>query len=80
MSKITTVTGPISPDELGITQMHEHILLDVYPTRWGYSSVLDDIDVSIEEVREYKSAGGRTLVEQTMRGGGRDPEGLKRIS
>ncbi|MEE2659850.1 MAG: hypothetical protein VX733_15185 [Candidatus Latescibacterota bacterium] len=74
------MTGPVSTDALGVTQMHEHIILDVYPTRWGYGSVLDDIEVSIQEVQLYKEAGGTTLVEQTMRGGGRDPLGLKRIS
>lgn len=80
MAEIITVRGPIQPDELGSTQMHEHIIMDVYPTRWGYSSVLDDIEVSIDEIRTYKQAGGGALVDPTMRGAGRDPKGLKRIS
>lgn len=80
MAEIMTVCGPIQPESLGSTQMHEHIIMDVYPTRWGYSSVLDDIEVSIEEIKLYKQAGGGALVDPTMRGAGRDPRGLKRIS
>ncbi len=80
MAEIMTVRGPIAPEALGSTQMHEHIIMDVYPSRWGYSSVLDDIEVSIEEIRQYKQAGGGALVDPTMRGAGRDPKGLKRIS
>jgi len=80
MSHIITVNGRIEPGQLGITQMHEHIILDVYPTRWGYSAVLDDIEVSIDEIKKYKEAGGGALLEPTMRGAGRDPEGLRRIS
>ena len=80
MSKITTVLGPIEAESLGITHMHEHIIIDVYPTRWGYNAVLDDIGVSREEIMIYKKAGGQALVEQTMRGAGRDPAGLRRLS
>jgi len=29
MSKVMTVRGPISPDKLGITYMHAHVLLDI---------------------------------------------------
>jgi predicted metal-dependent phosphotriesterase family hydrolase len=28
MPKITTVLGPIEPDALGFTSMHEHVLYD----------------------------------------------------
>ena len=32
---VMTVTGPISPDEMGITLPHEHLLLDMnWPGLW----------------------------------------------
>jgi phosphotriesterase-related protein len=31
MSSVMTVLGPISPDQLGVTLMHEHLLLDATP-------------------------------------------------
>ena len=36
MTEIMTVLGPIGPDELGFTSMHEHILLDasIFRKRW----------------------------------------------
>ncbi|MBW2368169.1 MAG: phosphotriesterase [Deltaproteobacteria bacterium] len=38
MSQIMTVTGPIRPDELGVTSMHEHILYDgsIYHDRFAH--------------------------------------------
>jgi predicted metal-dependent phosphotriesterase family hydrolase len=28
--EVITVRGPISPDQMGITQTHEHLILDAY--------------------------------------------------
>lgn len=41
---------------------------------------LDDVDVAVAEVRDFYAAGGRTIVEVTTRGLGRDPGALRRIS
>lgn len=41
---------------------------------------LDDITVAIDEVAEFKSLGGGTLVDVTPAAIGRDPAGLQRIS
>jgi predicted metal-dependent phosphotriesterase family hydrolase len=44
--RIQTVTGSIPPEQLGITLMHEHTLVDLW--EWGgrieYNSVVDDED------------------------------------
>lgn len=42
--------------------------------------VLDDEQVAAEELRHFADAGGRTLVDATVRGMGRDPGALQRIS
>lgn len=41
---------------------------------------LDDVGLAVREVRRFTAVGGRTIVEQTCRGIGRDPRGLARIS
>ena len=42
--------------------------------------VLDDPDVAIEELADYRRLGGRTIVDETSIGIGRSPEGLVRIA
>ena len=78
---IMTVTGPIEDDELGVTQTHEHLLINLYGTVmvWNYSA-FEDVDLAIQEIGAFRAAGGRTIVETTTIGIGRDPVGLKRIS
>ncbi|MEE2659852.1 MAG: hypothetical protein VX733_15195 [Candidatus Latescibacterota bacterium] len=77
---VETVLGPTAPGQLGRTQMHEHLLLDIYPSRWSFEHILDDIDVAVEELERFRGAGGGGIVEVTPRGAGRDPRGLREIS
>ena len=77
---VQTVDGAIDAQDLGRTQMHEHLLLDIYPTRWSFEHILDDVDVAIAEMVDFRAAGGGCLVEVTPRGAGRNPAGLRRIS
>ncbi len=78
--KIITVCGPISPEELGITQTHEHIWLNAYAHYKDYGFVLEDEDTMIAELGEFYQRGGRSLVEVTTAEIGRDPEALRTIS
>jgi phosphotriesterase-related protein len=89
MKKVMTVLGPVNLEDLGITSTHEHLLAD---GSWSYDggrfrppgtlpdSQYDDVDVMIEEVRHFRAAGGRTIVELTSRGLKQDAAGLRRIS
>jgi phosphotriesterase-related protein len=79
---VTTVTGSVCSNDLGFTQPHEHVLLDLSRAyaRWDYEGVLTDVDVAIEEVRAYRASGGTSLVEVTTPDLGRDPAGLVRVS
>jgi phosphotriesterase-related protein len=45
-----------------------------------HNTALDDLDLCIEEVRAFADAGGRTVVDPTCRGIGRDPVKLRRIA
>ncbi len=80
---INTVLGPISEDELGVTLMHEHIVVNIL----GAENSLKK-SYTIEEVVEYvlpylleaKENGCQTIVEATPLGLGRDLEVLAECS
>ncbi len=78
---IMTVRGPIEDDQLGITQPHEHLLVNLHGTVtvWNYSAFEDEV-LAAEELRSFSAAGGRSIVETTTIGIGRQPAGLRRIS
>jgi predicted metal-dependent phosphotriesterase family hydrolase len=79
--QIMTVLGPIAPEELGVTSMHEHILCDIMQRGGGtFWNVLDDEDMAIEELRHFKRAGGSAVVDVTPLDLGRNLDGLARVS
>lgn len=110
MPHVMTVRGPISPEELGITMCHTHLLCNLAPllppaaeaSRIALADlqfslenlgrirrnalavranlILGDVDEAIAEAMEYPKNGGRTIVEVTLPGIGRDPVGLRQIS
>lgn len=45
-----------------------------------HNIALDDLDLCIEEIADFAKAGGRTVVDPTCRGIGRDPVKLRRIA
>jgi predicted metal-dependent phosphotriesterase family hydrolase len=78
--RIMTVRGPIAPEEAGFTLSHEHLLCDLWPIIRSYDGILDDENLAIAEVMKYRQQGGKTLVEVSSIGLGRNPQGLHRIS
>lgn len=79
---IETVRGPIHPDQLGVTLPHEHLYIQIWEIagRNDYAGQLEDDDVLCDEVNAFKAQGGQTIVDCTVRGIGRSPEKLRRIS
>ncbi len=77
------MTGPIAAERLGVTLMHEHVLVDfagaeiVSPSRYDADEVLH---VVLPHLKQLRSLGGRTLVECTPAYLGRDAALLKRLS
>ena len=59
--QVMTVRGPVSPDELGHTQMHDHVFMDLsWPRhRWLAMPITDEVQMT-EELCLYKEAGGDT--------------------
>jgi phosphotriesterase-related protein len=78
--EVISVLGTIAPEEMGITQTHEHLLLDAYDHYGGYEFVIDDEQTIVEELGEFTSRGGKTICEVTLDECGRNPEGLARIA
>lgn len=78
--EVITVLGPIKPEEMGITNTHEHLILDAYDHWNSYQFVIDDEEMVIEELKEYTRNGGKTIWDVTLEEIGRNPEALKRVS
>lgn len=76
---VMTVTGPVAPADLGVTLPHEHLFIDLLREYRG-TGLLHDEALAIEEVRAFRAAGGRTIVDCTSEGLGRDPGALLRVS
>ena len=107
---VMTVLGPIPVEEMGVTLMHEHILLDA-SSKWtpmcdcaeqrpGEQKVhigilgalrmnplmnrdncrLLDPDTAVHELTRFKLLGGRTVVDPTNIGMGRNATALQQIS
>lgn len=75
MAYVNTVLGTIHPDEMGITSIHEHIMWG--PPGWEYNpGVWFDIskvfEKSYTELVDYRLLGGRTFVDCSGIGLGRD--------
>lgn len=81
---IQTVTGPISPDELGTTLMHEHFIFgfpgyqgDVTFGGLDKEAVLNEVAEFLDSMKEF---GLKTIVDATPNECGRDPALLKEAS
>jgi 5-phospho-D-xylono-1,4-lactonase len=78
---VRTVLGDVDAQSLGITNAHEHVMI-----KNGLIVVqepdfrLDSVEKGIEELRDYQSFGGETVVDTAPMGIGRDPDALRRIS
>ena len=77
---IQTVLGSISPESLGITLAHEHLIHDSSAHRVDPTVVFDDPVMMVDELTEFRDLGGRAVVELTPIEIGRDVSLLWDIS
>lgn len=83
MSPVYTVNGPVAPDLLGTTLIHEHVMVDfggasiTGPHRWNRDEVVLVMQPYLQEIA---SQGVGTLAECTPAYLGRDPELLRQLS
>ncbi|HXW04460.1 MAG TPA: hypothetical protein VD833_04450 [Vicinamibacterales bacterium] len=82
-SAVQTVTGPVPAERLGLTLMHEHVLVDfigaaaVSRRRYDTAQVVEAV---LPYLSQARALGCATLVECTPAYLGRDPELLTRLS
>lgn len=80
-NQIVTVNGNIAPEELGVTYVHEHIMVKPQLPDEKYDAyTLDDEEKSRAEVQKFANAGGHTIVEMTPIHYGRNVRALQRIA
>lgn len=81
--QVVTVTGSVSSAKMGITLIHEHVLVDFIGAdstgyhRWDRDQVVKKVLPYLEKV---KSKGVKTVLECTPAYLGRDPQILKTLS
>mgnify|MGYP000271261279 CR=1 FL=1 len=81
---INSVLGAISPDDLGITLMHEHLIFG-FPG-WQYDSAAppydreETVNTCVEMIKEAKRYGLKTIIDATPNDGTRDPELYKIVA
>jgi phosphotriesterase-related protein len=81
-----TVLGPVAVADLGRTAIHEHLFVDTssyWIRQFGRpkpEAVLDDENLAVAELAHFTAAGGRTLVDITPIGIGRNPAACRRVA
>ena len=84
MASVETVRGPVEPDELGVTLMHEHVFVltpDVmqnYGDQWWDEE--EQVAGAVAKLRRLREAGVRTIVDPTVVGLGRYLPRIQRVN
>jgi phosphotriesterase-related protein len=78
-ASVMTVRGPVPAAELGPTLTHEHVFLDQL-REYRSDGLLNDPVLAEQELAAFRQIGGRTLVDCTSEGLGRDPRALRDVS
>lgn len=89
--QVHTVLGPIAPEQVGRTMMHEHLMIDTRPYYTRFlglrleekeleNYVLESVPDAVEELAPFQAAGGSTVVEVTNIGMGRNVPALREIA
>jgi phosphotriesterase-related protein len=81
MAAITTVLGDITAEKLGFCQPHEHVYIVETPALLTHEELrISNLPASIEELKQYRAAGGNSLVDAQPIATGRDARALEEAS
>ncbi|MEP7111074.1 MAG: hypothetical protein ABI760_23965 [Ferruginibacter sp.] len=81
MPFVRTVLGDISPQQMGLTYSHEHVVIEEsFPTVANKDFVLNDTVKISRELIEFYTNGGRTLVDTMPANCGRNVLKLAEVS
>jgi phosphotriesterase-related protein len=77
---VMTVHGPVAHESLGITDAHNHVWIGRVRGADTGSPVLDQYELIVRELNEYREAGGRSLLDCQPGGAGRAGNKLRELS
>jgi 5-phospho-D-xylono-1,4-lactonase len=77
---IMTVNGPIAVSDAGITDGHNHLWIEPARGTASGAPVLNDANLIAAELRDYREAGGNTIVDCQPGGCGRDGRMLRQFA
>ncbi|MFI0419201.1 phosphotriesterase [Spongiactinospora sp. 9N601] len=77
---VETVCGPVPASELGRILPHEHVVCDLIKDRPRPDPTLDESEDAVADLKEFKAAGGSTIIDCTNNGLGRNPGLLRSVS
>lgn len=82
MKHVITIKGPVSPQNLGFTYSHEHLICfpPLVAMKEDPDYQLPYVDRAVAELESFRQAGGRCLVEGTAIDYGRMPSALDEIA
>jgi phosphotriesterase-related protein len=75
-----TVQGPVHYEQMGITDAHNHLWIDSIPGASETNPVLNQYDLILRELIEYRQTGGGTLLDCQPGGCGRNGNKLLELS
>ena len=77
---VITVKGPVPYDQLGITDVHNHVWIEAVPGLVKGNPVLDKYELILKELLEYRQQGGGTILDCQPGGCGRNGSKLLELS
>ncbi len=77
---VMTVQGPVPYESLGITDAHNHLWIEDVPGTTGGSPVLNQYDLILKELIDYREKGGGSILDCQPGGCGRDGNKLLQLS
>ena len=81
MPYVRTVLGDMTPDDIGLTYSHEHLIIEEgFATIANPQFILNDTTRITEELNEFYKAGGRTMVDTMPAACGRNILSLAEVS
>jgi predicted metal-dependent phosphotriesterase family hydrolase len=77
---VITVQGPVPYERLGITDAHNHLWIEPVPGADPGSPILNQFDLILKELAEYREKGGESLLDCQPEGCGRNGNQLLALS
>lgn len=80
LSSVMSVLGPVPLSDLGITDAHNHVWIERVPGAAPDAPVLTQREAVLEELKDYRQAGGSALLDCQPGGCGRSAGMLAELS